>query len=284
MIMASTDKRFRLTRRGDLTLLLSPLLESCSGVDHAFSTRLGGCSSEAMAALNTAFHTGDDYENVLENRCRLLKPWGYRPEEIVAGIQVHGTSVSLVTSKERGRGAVPGNFLGETDALVTSEPGVVLTAYAADCQLIFFVAPQIPVIALAHAGWRGALGGMARLVVAYLQEHFAVEPSNLLAALSPAICPQCYRVDEEVAGCFYQAGWGGTPYLEPDIEGRFRLDLSSINAAQLREAGIKEYHLVENNWCTSCRTDLFYSYRRERGNTGRMMGFLAINTEGSRVR
>lgn len=281
--MASTDIGFRLIRRGDVTCVQAPLLERCSVVDHAFSTRLGGCSSGAMASLNTAFHTGDNRENVLENRRRLLKPFGYRPEEIVSGIQVHGTDAALVTAKERGRGAVPGNFLGETDALATAEPGTVLTAYAADCQLLFLVEPQIPVIAIAHAGWRGALGGMARLVVAYLHEHFAVEPSQLLAALSPAICPRCYRVDEEVAGRFRDAGWEGQPYLEPDSEGRFKLDLSSINAAQLRESGIASRHLVENSWCTSCRPDLFYSYRREQGVTGRMMGFLAITPERSRA-
>lgn len=280
--MVSTDKGFQLTRRG-AACLQAPLLERCNLIDHAFSTRLGGCSSGAMSALNTAFHTGDDDENVLENRRRLLKPFGYRPEEIVAGIQVHGTGVTRVTLTERGRGAAPGNFLGETDGLITVEPGLVLTAYAADCQLLFFVEPHIPVIALAHAGWRGALAGMAGLVVAYLQKHFAVEPSNLLAAISPAICPQCYRVDEEVAGCFRDAGWEGGPYLEPDAEGRFKLDLSSINAAQLRDAGIEEDHLVENSWCTACRPDLFYSYRREQGVTGRMMGFLAIKPERSRA-
>ena len=281
--MASTDKGFQLIRRGDVACLQSPLLERCSRIDHAFSTRSGGCSSGAMASLNTAFHTGDNFDHVLENRRRLLKPFGYRPEEIVAGIQVHGTGITRVTSKERGRGASPENFLGETDALITSEPGVVLTAYAADCQLLFFVEPQIPVIAIAHAGWRGALAGMARLVVNYLQKHFAVEPSNLIAAISPAICPQCYRVNEEVAGRFHDAGWDSAPFVEPDAEGRYKLDLSSINAAQLRDAGIKEDRLAENSWCTACRPDLFYSYRRERGVTGRMMGFLAIKPERSRA-
>jgi polyphenol oxidase len=283
LFMVATEKGFRLTRREDRAFLQSPLLEAVGLADHAFSTRLGGCSRGSVASLNTAFHTGDNCENVLENRRRLLEPFGYRPEEIVAGIQVHGSGVTLVTAKDCGKGAAPETFLGETDALATVEPGVLLTAYAADCQLLYFIEPQIPVVALAHAGWRGTLGGMARVVVAYLQKNFAVRPSQILAAVSPGICSRCYRVDEEVAGQFRRAGWGCAPYLEPDQDGRFRLDLSAINTAQLRETGIEECNLAENNWCTSCRPDLFYSYRRDQGVTGRMMGFLVIKPERSRA-
>lgn len=279
--MANQNKGFRLVRQGELVYLQSSLLEECGVVDHAFSTRLGGCSSGAMLALNTAFHTGDSRECVLENRRRLLSGWGYDLKELVAGIQVHGTGVALVTEKDRGRGAAPGTFLGEYDALVTAAPGVVLTAYAADCFLLYFVEPRLPVIALAHAGWRGTLGGMARLVVEYLREQFAVEPGGLSAAVSPGVCSRCYPVDGAVAERFRDAGWGGEPYLEPAPGNRYHLDLSRINAAQLRRAGVREERLAAGHgWCTACRPDLFYSYRRERGVTGRMIGFLAIRPGG----
>ena len=188
----------------------------------------------------------------MENR-RLLHPFGYEPDAVVAGIQVHGTGVARVTAADRGRGAAPRNFLGQYDALVTTEPGLVLTAYAADCPILFFIEPQLPLIALAHAGWRGTLGGMAHAVIARLQQDYGVEPARLVAAISPCICPGCYQVGEDVASLFRRAGWGGAPYLEPAGSGKFRLDLSRINAAQLREAGIKESNLAENSWCTSCR-------------------------------
>mgnify|MGYP001321728181 CR=1 FL=1 len=280
--MAALNKGFRLVRRGEVTVLQSPLLAQCPLTDHAFSTRLGGCSSGAMAALNTAFHTGDDRALVLENRRRLLQPFGYEPDAVVAGIQVHGTGVARVTAADRGRGTVPGNFLGQYDALVTTEPGLVLTAYAADCPILFLIEPQRPLIALAHAGWRGTLGGMAHAVITCLQNNYGVDPARLLAAISPCICPNCYHVGEDVAALFRRAGWGEAPYLEPEGPGKFRLDLSRINAAQLREAGIEDDHLAENSWCTSCRPDLFYSYRRENGVTGRMMAFLAIKPQRSR--
>ena len=140
--MAKTAKGFQLIENGELAFLQSPLLEQSGMVDHAFSTRRGGCSTGAVQSLNTAFHTGDTRERVLENRRRLLKPWGYDPAAVVAGIQVHGTDIALVTAQDRGRGALPGTFLTRCDALVTRYTGVVLTAYSADCLLLFLVAPR----------------------------------------------------------------------------------------------------------------------------------------------
>jgi len=281
--MGSTDLGFQLTRLEGLTCLQSTLLNRCKLIDHAFSTRLGGLSGGFLSSLNTAFHTGDKIEHVLENRRLLLAPWGYRPEEIVAGIQVHGVTVFPVTAEDRGRGAEPGTFPAEADALVTAEPGVVLTAYAADCLLIYIVEPRLPVIALAHAGWRGTLSAMAALVVNFMQARYGADPSLLLAAISPGICPGCYRADKETADRFKLAGWGGEPYLKADGQGCYRLDLSRINAAQLINAGIQAHNLAQTGFCTSCRPDLFYSYRRERGVTGRMMGFLAIKPERSMI-
>jgi len=281
--MAANGLGFRLIRQDGLTYLQSPLLSGCKVVDHAFSTRLGGCSSGAMSSLNTAFHTGDRLEHVLENRRLLLQPWGYRPEELVAVAQVHSDTIISVTADDRGRGAGPGTFLAEADALVTAEPGVVLTAYAADCTLLFMAEPHLPVIALAHAGWRGTLAALACSVVNYLQSHYGVEPSRLLAAVSPGICPDCYQVEEETATLFKKAGWEGEPYLQADGRDRYRLDLSRINAAQLSMAGVIPSNMSENSWCTSCRSDLFFSYRRESGVTGRMMGFLAIRPERSGI-
>lgn len=284
--MSGNDKAFTLARRGGggLAYLQSPLLDAAGMAEHAFSTRLGGCSGGAMATLNTAFHTGDERANVLENRRRFLEPWGISPRELVAGIQVHGTAVARVTARERGRGARPGSFLGEYDALVTAEPGVVLTAYAADCLLLFLLAPQVPAAALAHAGWRGTLKDMAGTAVGYLRDNYKADPGRILAAISPGICARCYRVSEAVAEDFRRAGWNGTPYLQAAGSGEYHLDLAAINAAQLLRAGIIESNLARNDWCTACRPDLFYSYRRDKGVTGRMMGFIVLRPPGRAVR
>lgn len=275
--MNNSAKGLQLISKGELAFLQAPLLEQSGIVDHAFSTRRGGCSTGALRSLNTAFHTGDTMARVLENRRRLLEPFGYDPAEVVAGIQVHGTAIARVTAQERGRGALPGTFLARCDALVTAAPGVVLTAYSADCLLLFLLAPRERVLALAHAGWRGTRGGMARKVVDYLVKHFAVDPATILAAISPGICRNCYRVGSEVAESFRASGWDGAPYLiKASPDGSFYLDLAEINWRQLRDAGLREENIAGSSWCSSCRADLFYSYRRDGGVTGRMLGFMAI--------
>ncbi|NLA27755.1 MAG: laccase domain-containing protein [Firmicutes bacterium] len=279
---AEGEKGFKLYRHGKIQYLQSPLLAGCPGVVHAFSTRVGGCSEGAMASLNTAFHTGDEYSCVCENRRRFLEPWGFRPDEVVAAIQVHGVNICEALPGDRGRGAVPRSFLGEGDALVTAVPHLPLTGYAADCPLLFIAAPDVAAVALAHAGWRGTLQNMAERVIGRLYDRFGADPASMLVAISPGICGRCYTVERSVAASFIEAGWSGPPYLWESSCGGFHLDLAAINAVQLRSAGIEKENMAPGvDWCTSCKPGLFYSYRREKGKTGRMMGLIALQKQSS---
>ena len=151
----------KLYRKGEMAYLQATLLDESGLIDHAFSTRLGGCSAGMLASLNTAFHTGDDSENVLENRRRFFDLFAYDHRDIVSSVQVHGTGLTLFSQSNRGEGAVPGSARQKCDALVTTEPGLPLTAYSADCMLIYFVSQQKPLVGIAHAGWRGTLEGIA---------------------------------------------------------------------------------------------------------------------------
>lgn len=280
MVVTGSENGFQLRRQGDLFYLQAPLLAGCDGVIHAFSTRRGGCSKGDMAALNTAFHTDDDTGNVFENRRRFLEPLGFHPNEVIAAIQVHGSRVRRVEAVDRGRGAAPGNFLGEGDALITDLPGLPLTGYAADCLLLFIVDPGVPAVALAHAGRQGTLENMAGAVVAALNSHFNADPARMLVALSPGICGRCYTVERDLAGDFREAGWCKKPYLWEGTPGEFHLDLAAINLRQLLRAGIRPGNLAGCRWCSSCSPALFYSYRRDRGKTGRMMGLIALQGGG----
>ncbi len=259
-----------------MAYLQAPLLAESGLVDHAFSTRLGGCSTGKLATLNTAFHTGDKAENALENRRRFFDLFDYDHREIVSSIQVHGTGLTLFNHSNSGEGALPGSARQKCDALVATEAGLPLTAYSADCLLIYFVSLHKPLVALAHAGWRGTLGGIASKMVRYLDELFGISPNLLLVSLSPAVCRNCYLVGSEVAGQFKHAGWNDPTYLESVEEESWKLDLEAINAAQLIQAGVNQENLARNSLCTACNADLFYSYRRDKGITGRMIGFIAI--------
>ncbi len=281
MAGAAVAKGFQLRRSGELTYLQAPLLEGCRGVVHAFSTRLGGCSTGAMASLNTAFHTGDRYRCVLENRRRFLERWAFCPDDAVAAIQVHGTGIIRAGAVHRGRGARPDTFLGEGDALLTTVPGLPLTGYAADCLLLFIAAPDVPAVALAHAGWRGTLQGIAPAVVQELHLLCGADPAAMVAALSPGICARCYTVGGELAWEFAAAGWRGEPYQWTDGGGGCHLDLAAINREQLRRAGIGGGRLAGCDWCTGCHPRLFYSHRRDKGQTGRMMGLIALRGQSA---
>lgn len=268
--------RIELYREGNLAYLQASLLTTSGLADHAFSTRLGGCSTGVMSTLNTAFHTGDSEANVLENRSRFFSLFDYDYLDLIAPIQVHGTGLTVANEVQRGEGALPGSARISCDGMIATQPGLILTAYAADCLLIYLVARNKPLVALAHAGWRGTLGGMAGGLVNYLQSLFGIEPQHVLTALSPAICKKCYQVSTDVAELFAGAGWNSSSYLEKGENGKWQLDLTAINKAQLLKAGVKETNLSLGKWCSSCDQELFYSYRRDNGVTGRMVGFISL--------
>lgn len=272
------EGEFALLQKGGIAYLQSSLLEKSGLVDHAFSTRIGGCSSGSFHSLNMAFHTGDSEISVLENRRRFFNLFNYNSRSQVSAVQVHGIESAVFNEKNRGEGACPGTAVKHCDALITTEPGLPLAAYSADCQLIFFVSTGKPIVALAHAGWRGALGGTGVSLIKRLKKEFFIDLDELLVALSPAICRDCYMVDEKIARMFQDAGYSDPAYLEPVSNGFFKLDLTAVNEKQLLRAGINKENLAKNSWCSSCNDDLFYSYRRDRGITGRMLGFIAIRS------
>ncbi len=215
---------------------------------------------------------------MIENRRRFYNLFNYDYRDLVSAVQVHGSDLALFGEAQRGEGALPDSARRKCDALVTTTAGLPLTAYAADCMLIYFASTQKPLVALAHAGWRGTLGGIGVKVIHYLQERFGADPGRLLVGLSPAVCRHCYQVDDKVAGQFRMAGWDEPAYLEQSETGDWKLDLSAINAGQILSTGVKEENLALNNWCTCCNPDLFYSYRRDKGVTGRMVGFISISS------
>ncbi len=276
--VSACNRGFDLVKRGGLTYLQAPLLIGGGLVKHAFSTRSGGSSRGPFSSLNTGLHVGDDTRAVMNNRRIFFSHFGIDHLLIVSSKQVHGTAIRFFTRHNRGEGARPGSFTATCDALVTAEKGLTLVAYSADCMIIYFVVPgNRPLVALAHAGWRGTLNGIGPKVVRYLEENFSVDPGCVLAALGPAICKNCYEVDGQVAEQFRAAGWESPVYMEPAAGNLWQLDLAAINAGQLLQAGVAAENMARSSFCTSCRPDLFFSYRRDRGTTGRMIAFITIN-------
>ncbi|HHU30124.1 MAG: peptidoglycan editing factor PgeF [Bacillota bacterium] len=243
------------------------------GLLHGFTLRAGGVSPPPYDSLNLGLHVGDRPENVHRNRRLLAKSLGFAPEVITSGCQVHGTVIREVGAGQRGLGhATMEDALPETDGLLTAEPGVVLASYAADCAVLFYFDPEQRWVGLAHAGWRGAVLGMGALMVESLVQR-GCRREDLCVAVSPAIGFCCYEVGEEVVAAVDSRLHRQVFRTE---RGKVYFNLSHFLCLQLTDAGISKNRLFKSCYCTSCRRDMFYSYRAAGGRTGRMAGVIAL--------
>lgn len=234
---------------------------------HAVFTRRGGVSLPPYATLNTGHSVGDDPAAVSENHRRLCRALGTEPEVIASASQVHGVGVAVLDVDDRGR-ARP-----RTDALLTARRGVPLMQRYADCVPLLLYDPVRRVLGLAHAGWRGTVGGMAIEAVRAMTEAFGTRPADLIAGVGPSIGPCCYEVGPEVAQQVRRQFEMGGSWLLPQNGGSVHLDLWAANRWQLESAGVGQVEV--GGLCTACHTDEFFSHRAEKGRTGRF-GVLAI--------
>lgn len=244
-----------------------------NGIMHGFTMRHGGVSLPPYDSLNLGAHVGDRPEAVLQNRKSLADALGYLPEHVVAGQQVHGTAVRRVSVEDRGRGSLQAeDALADTDGLLCTEPDVVLMAHSADCSLLFFYEPDRRCVGLAHAGWRGAVAGMAPAMVEAMVGLGCVR-EKIRVALSPSVGPCCYQVGENVAR---EVAGHLREHVLTEHGDRLHLDLAGLHVGLLQEAGIGRDNITRSDYCTNCRPDLFFSYRASGGATGRMAGIIAL--------
>lgn len=246
------------------------------GVKAFFSTRRGGYSQTPYQTMNLALHVGDDPDTVLQNRLRLMTARGGRLQELVCCQQVHGAKVAAVGKSDAGRGAMDlASAIPGCDALITNMPGVFLGAFFADCFAIYFFDPRRRVIGLAHAGWKGTITGIAGLTVKEMQHRFSCRPQDLEVFIGPGISSCCFEIQPDLAGQVEKAFTNAADLLQ-ERAGRYTWDLAVSNASVLAGAGVEADRIEICGLCTACREDLFYSYRRDGGTTGRMGAFVSL--------
>lgn len=246
---------------------------------HAVSGRAGGRSEDELAGLNVSYAVGDDSTVVLANRRDLCAAVGIDPAGVVCAAQVHGAAVARVGAAERGRGfASRESAIPDVDALITDEPGVYLWLGFADCAPILLYDPVYQAIGLAHAGWRGTVGGIAARTVEAMAREFGSDPAEIIATVGPCIGPCCYEVGAEVAA----AARAGLPAPDEALvatgPNTWRFDLPAANAQLLCAAGVRADNIERSGICTSCRPDLFYSHRAQRGRAGRFAAIIGLRT------
>lgn len=263
---------FSVLASGSLLYAFAPRL---GRVKHGFSMRLGGVSSGRYESLNLGLHVGDDPARVKINRQRWAGVFGIKADQVVAGHQVHGTKVAVVGREHWGRGAdSQDTAIPDCDALVSVEPGTALMSFYADCIPIFFYDPVTKGVGIAHAGWKGTLAGIAQKTVKALQTSFGVDPKTLVAAIGPSIGPCCFEVSPDLAGRFSDVF--GDDVVKHNWKYRPTVDLWKANETSLLSAGLCRTNIVRADLCTACHPQLLYSYRYERGPTGRMAAFIVV--------
>jgi YfiH family protein len=261
---------------------------------HGFSTRVGGCSAAyGGSSLNLGFTRHDTREAVERNRQVFLHALGVDPAvwHLVTQRQVHSGLIHYVTTAD----AHPAG-----DGLITDAPGLLLGVQTADCLPVLLVDPKRRAVGAFHAGWRGTLKRIVEKGVGEMRRHFGSVPAGLRAAIGPGIHSCCYQVGEEVREHFSsQFAYAAELFREvresnpvhekypllfltarapghgPE-ETLLYLDLVAANTRQLLDAGVPAKNISASPLCTSCRSDLLFSHRKEKSDVGRMLGVVGI--------
>ncbi|HBP87239.1 MAG TPA: peptidoglycan editing factor PgeF, partial [Nitrospiraceae bacterium] len=178
---------------------------------------------------------------------------------IVALKQIHSTRVVVIRG-DKGLGTLEQT---EGDALITNQPETLVVVRTADCVPVLLVEKTKGVVGAIHAGWRGAVGGIVAETIRACADEFGAKPEHMHLAIGPSIGPCCYEVDDQVINPLRSRypGWPGV--LQETREGKGVLDLKQLIHHQIRASGVPDSQIGRVDHCTHCRSDLFYSYRRE---------------------
>jgi YfiH family protein len=250
------------------------------GFVNGFSTRQGGVSPMPHDSLSLAGFHDDAAENILENRRRFLKL--FPGQWTLAGCwQVHGADVRAVNSVAEAKPAE--DQLSETiycDAIVSNADHVLAGVKTADCVPILLGDSRTRSFAAVHAGWRGTLATVVIAGVKRLTDEYGARPEDLRVAIGASAGPCCYEVGSEVIDAFSSRFPRGEQLFTPTRPGHALVDLITANRNQLASVGVRPDRIHVLPLCTMCRTDLFFSYRKEKkvhGKTGRLMAVIGKN-------
>ncbi|MBC8155512.1 MAG: peptidoglycan editing factor PgeF [Bacteroidetes bacterium] len=240
------------------------LLATFSELTAAESTRHGGISPPPYQSLNLGFNTDDVPEHTEENRRLFFSALGIDPERVVSSHQCHGTELMTATQ--------PGRFDGY-DALITAVPGLVVAVSIADCVPILVYDTGERAVAAIHAGWRGTVGGIVSKTLRAMQQQFGTRPGDCFAYVGTCIDKTSFEVGPDVAGAF------DAPFVAAGNQpGTFLVNLQAANARQLTDFGIPSDQIGFSPYSTVLNNDDYFSHRAERGQTGRMLAVIGLNS------
>lgn len=267
-------------REGVPYLTYSSLTET-GAVLHGFTTRLGGVSEGVCSSMNLSFSRGDKEEAVHENYRRIARAIGFPYESVVCSDQTHTTNVRRVGKEDRGNGLTRPRPYTDVDGLITNESGVTLATFYADCVPLYLVDPVKKAIGLSHSGWRGTVGKIGKVTVEAMEREFGCDPKDIITAIGPSICMDCYEVSQDVEEEFQKAYreelW--SRLLLDKGNGKYQLNLWEACRENFLEAGILPEHITMPQICTCCNPEFLFSHRASRGKRGNLAAFLMLKEE-----
>ena len=273
------NQDFELKELGQIKYFNCRELNNTNLVVNAFTTRIGGVSRTPFDNLNLAYNVGDKESRVAENRKIILDALSIDYRTAVTAQQVHKDKIALVRKEDKDKGAFKySKGIGQTDALITDIPGIPLLMCYADCVPIFILDPIKKAIALIHSGRKGTELELTLKTLFKMKKIFETNPCSCLAAIFPSIGPCCYSIKEENKIDDYwlnQVEYNIEP-ISLKNKGVRRLDLRKANNVQLIKAGLLKKNIFVNEICTADHPELFFSYRRDKGNTGRMAAIFML--------
>jgi polyphenol oxidase len=264
------ENGFYWREKNGVKILVSRALEE-KGFTNGFSTRAGGVSDFPENSLNLAGYDEDSAENIAENRRRFLSVLG-GDFTLASCWQVHSASVRHVKDLEDAR---DGDY--KMDALVSDVPGVLVGVKTADCVPVLLGDPRTGAFAAIHAGWRGTVQSIVPEAIEKMRALFGTRAADLIAAIGPAATCKNYEIGQDVIDEFGRNFPNSAHLFTPTKENHALIDLHAANKEQLLSAGVQAENISVAPLCTMERTDLFFSYRREKklyGKTGRLMSVI----------
>lgn len=254
-----------------LPALTSPLL-NLPGVRHAFFTRQGGVSKGIYDSLNVGRGSGDDPADVVQNRARCAGYFGLAAPALSTCYQIHSPTVLIAD-------APWGDERPQADGLATTQAGILCGALAADCAPILLADPQARVVASAHAGWKGALAGVAEAAVAQMIV-LGAKPENIVAVVGPCIGQASYEVGLEFLQSFVVVDPAHETFFAAGETAEKRMfDLPGFVLGRLRAAGVQTCEWIGHDTCAE--ENLFFSNRRafKRGEPdfGRLLSAIVLD-------
>lgn len=221
--------------------------------------------------FSLALHTGEELQKILENRKKLSTQIAPHYSFVIAN-QTHSSHIQIIKEKKDQGYKEKSTAIEDCDGLISNVKGVVLSILTADCVPLLFYDKVKHIIAVAHAGWRGTDKKIAGKIIDKMTKEFASNPKDIIVHIAPSIRGCCYEVGFDVAKHFLDF----PKALVSKDNDKYMLDLAMVNKEQLVEKGLPHQNITLSKACTSCENERFFSYRKEKGCTGRFLSLIAL--------